>query len=197
MGEDGGNGVPEDVRIDPANLPEVLTDLWETMLRLDPAWDLAEWLEERAKEELDMVSSSIEAERCRIEQRLHRIERLGARLARLREAGPMPPRDPGQRNLFEPYAKVDTVPPREPVEQDEEVVSIDFEDLEDDPLLAIVREHVLQFMESDEEPVGMEEVMEALCPHGIDPMEVHEAIECLVATEALIEIGEGFFVLGG
>ena len=42
-------------RIDANALPDSVARLWETMLRLDPNWDLSNWLDERAVEELELV----------------------------------------------------------------------------------------------------------------------------------------------
>ena len=67
-------------RIDVRTLPESVARLWETMLRVDPSWDLSSWLDERALEELELVESHLGRERLRLEQRLHRIETLVKRL---------------------------------------------------------------------------------------------------------------------
>ena len=80
-GDDGS----ESPRIDVKTLPDSVARLWETMLRLDPSWDLARWLDERAEEELELVESHLGRERMRLEQRLHRIETLVKRLKRQRE----------------------------------------------------------------------------------------------------------------
>ena len=64
----------ETPRIDVRTLPESIARLWETMLRLDPSWDLASWLDDRAVEELELVESHLGRERLRLEQRLHRTE---------------------------------------------------------------------------------------------------------------------------
>ena len=46
-------------RIDVRTLPESVARLWETMLRLDPSWDLSSWLDEKALEELELVESHL------------------------------------------------------------------------------------------------------------------------------------------
>ena len=84
MGRSGEDG-SESSRIDVNTLPESLVRLWETMLRIEPNWDLSAWLEERADEELELVESHLGRERMRLEQRLHRIETLVKRLKRQRE----------------------------------------------------------------------------------------------------------------
>jgi hypothetical protein len=75
----------ETPRIDVKALPDSVAQLWETMLRLDPNWDLSSWLNKRALEELELVESHLGRERLRLEQRLHRIETLVKRLKRQRE----------------------------------------------------------------------------------------------------------------
>ena len=79
---DDGERTP---RIDVRTLPESLARLWETMLRLDPSWDISIWLDERANEELQLVEGQLGRERLRLEQRLHRLETLAKRLKRQRE----------------------------------------------------------------------------------------------------------------
>ena len=93
----------ETPRIDVRTLPESIARLWETMLRLDPSWDLASWLDERAVEELELVESHLGRERLRLEQRLHRIETLVKRLKRQREVSGTGVQDPHQKNLFDVY----------------------------------------------------------------------------------------------
>ena len=80
-GEEGS----ESPRIDVNALPDSLVRLWDTMLRIDPTWDLSGWLEERADEELELVETHLGRERLRLEQRLHRIETLVKKLKRQRQ----------------------------------------------------------------------------------------------------------------
>ena len=89
----------ETPRIDVRTLPESVARLWETMLRLDPSWDLGAWLDDRATEELELVESHLGRERLRLEQRLHRIETLVKRLKRQREVSGTGVQDPHQKNL--------------------------------------------------------------------------------------------------
>ena len=79
---DDSEGSP---RIDVRTLPESIAQLWETMLRLDPSWDISIWLDERAKEELQLIEGQLGREKLRLEQRLHRLETLAKRLKRQRE----------------------------------------------------------------------------------------------------------------
>ncbi len=191
---DDGSGSP---RIDVRALPDSVARLWETMLRLDPTWDLADWLDERANEELELVDGHLGRERLRLEQRLHRIETLVKRLRRQRE---VPERatwtDPHQTHLFDVYEKEGAVE----VEEDlNGFPAIDFGSLgaEDDPLLAIVAEHVISIIEracaEGPEPVHYDLFVDELNPIGIRPDEVDEAVAWLLQRRVVIELGEDCF----
>ena len=196
---DEGGGSP---RIDIRALPDSIARLWETMLRLDPSWDLADWLDERANEELELVEGHLGRERLRLEQRLHRLETLVKRLKRQREVVERTTwTDPNQRNLFDVFEKDEVVEKVEVDEGLEGLPAVDFGSLEagDDPLLAIVAEHVLSIIEkaSDEgpEPVHFDSLLEELGPLGIRADEVDEAVAWLLQRSTIIELGEDAFGL--
>ena len=196
---DEGGGSP---RIDIRALPDSVARLWETMLRLDPSWDLADWLDERANEELGLVEGHLGRERLRLEQRLHRLETLVKRLKRQREVVERTTwTDPNQRNLFDVFEKDEVVEKVEVDEGLEGLPAVDFGSLEagDDPLLAIVAEHVLSIIEkaSDEgpEPVHFDSLLEELIPLGIRADEVDEAVAWLLQRTAIVELGEDAFGL--
>lgn len=196
---DEGGGSP---RIDIRALPDSVARLWETMLRLDPSWDLADWLDERANEELGLVEGHLGRERLRLEQRLHRLETLVKRLKRQREVVERTTwTDPNQRNLFDVFEKDEVVEKVEVDEGLEGLPAVDFGSLEagDDPLLAIVAEHVLSIIEkaSDEgpEPVHFDSLLEELTPLGIRADEVDEAVAWLLQRSVIVELGEDAFGL--
>ena len=196
---DEGGGSP---RIDIRALPDSVARLWETMLRLDPSWDLADWLDERANEELVLVEGHLGRERLRLEQRLHRLETLVKRLKRQREVVERTTwTDPNQRNLFDVFEKDEVVEKVEIDEGLEGLPAVDFGSLEagDDPLLAIVAEHVLSIIEkaSDEgpEPVHFDSLLEELIPLGIRADEVDEAVAWLLQRSVIVELGEDAFGL--
>ncbi len=197
-GEDG-NEFP---RIDVKSLPDSVARLWETMLRLDPSWDLARWLDERAEEELELVEAHLGREKMRLEQRLHRIETLVKRLKRQREVVDQNLlNDPMQKNLFDVFEGPE--PSRteslEVDEADEPVVSGGILGIEDDPLLAIVAEHILGTIEvsslEDSSPVHFDDLIEALNPMGISLDEVDEAIAHLLQHRLIIELEQDIFGL--
>ena len=67
-------------RLDAATLPEELQRLWDTMLRLDPDWDMHSWLVERADEEMKIIEANLGREKMRLEQRIARLEALANRI---------------------------------------------------------------------------------------------------------------------
>ena len=193
----------ESPRIDVKTLPDSVVRLWETMLRLDPNWKIDKWLEERADEEMELVEAHLGRERMRLQQRLHRIETLVKRLKRQREVADQALMiDPHQRNLFDVFEKT---PKKiegkmsDPVELDEPAVSMGILNGDDDPILAIVAEHILGTIEVAKIEgvlaLHFEEINEVLAPMGIVVDEVDEAIAYLLQNNAIIEIEQDFFGL--
>ena len=197
-GEEGS----ESPRIDVNALPDSLVRLWDTMLRIDPTWDLSGWLEERADEELELVETHLGRERLRLEQRLHRIETLVKKLKRQRQvARPDLLSDPHQKNLFDVFDKTATskVSAEDSLENDEPVVFGGIMGVGDDPFLAIVAEHILGTIEvaslEDANPVHFDDIIDGLQPMGISVDEVDEAIAHLLQHRQIIEIEQDFFSL--
>tara|TARA_B100000029_G_scaffold380068_1_gene375010 strand:- start:13 stop:621 length:609 start_codon:yes stop_codon:yes gene_type:complete len=195
-----GSGSP---RIDVRSLPESVARLWETMLRLDPSWDLSEWLDKRAGEELDLVESHLGRERLRLEQRLHRIETLVKRLRRQREVVERSTwMDPHQKNLFDIYEK-DTEKENLLQAEDEGEAAVDFGslDVDDDPFLAIVSEHILGLIEESiergEEQLHFDLLVAELEGFGIRTDEIDEAVSWLLHRRVIIELEEDSFGLNG
>ena len=195
--EDGN----ESPRIDVRSLPDSVARLWETMLRLDPSWDISEWLDKRATEELELVESHLGRERLRLEQRLHRIETLVKRLQRQREVVERSTWiDPHQKNLFDVYEK--NVEKKESREDDVEGdAAVDFGslDADDDPFLAIVSEHILglieESIESGEEQLHFDRLVAELEGFGIRTDEIDEAVAWLLHRRVIIELEEDSFGL--
>ena len=193
-----GSGSP---RIDVRSLPESVARLWETMLRLDPSWNLSEWLDERATEELELVESHLGRERLRLEQRMHRIETLVKRLRRQREVVERSTwMDPQQKNLFDVYEKDAEEAGLEQVETEGEA-AVDFGslDTDDDPFLAIVSEHILglieESIESGEEQLHFDRLVAELEGFGIRTDEIDEAVAWLLHRRVIIELEQDSFGL--
>jgi len=193
----------ESPRIDVKTLPDSVVRLWETMLRLDPNWKIDKWLEERADEEMELVEAHLGRERMRLQQRLHRIETLVKRLKRQREVADQALMiDPHQRNLFDVFEETPKAIEGKmsgPVELDEPAVSMGILNGDDDPILAIVAEHILGTIEVAKIEgvlaLHFEEINEVLAPMGIVLDEVDEAIAYLLQNNAIIEIEQDFFGL--
>ena len=193
-----GSGSP---RIDVRSLPESVARLWETMLRLDPSWDLSEWLDEQATDELELVESHLGRERLRLEQRLHRIETLVKRLRRQREVVERSTwMDPHQKNLFDIYEK-DAQEEDSLQTEGEGEAAVDFGslDADDDPFLAIVSEHILGLIEESvqngEEQLHFDRLVAELEGFGIRTDEIDEAVAWLLHRRAIIELEEDSFGL--
>ena len=190
-------------RLDAASLPDELQRLWDTMLRLDPDWDMFEWLKERATEELKIIDANLVREKMRLEQRIARLEALANRIGRdieLDEGGTR------QCNLFDAFG---------PIHQAEEDVHSDEgawephpasahlqylpDDIGDDPLLAVCAQAILLHFEMKAENEDLPETLEglglALVPRGIETDELVEGLEWLLAQGSVIEIDENVFTL--
>ena len=195
---DDGSGSP---RIDVRSLPDSVAKLWETMLRLDPSWDLSEWLDECATDELELVEGHLGRERLRLEHRQHIIETLVKRLRRQREVVERSTwTDPNQRNLFDVYEK-DGPDAVSEGEADEGEAAVDFGSLDagDDPLLAIVAEHVLSVIEEALEEgtnqVPFDRLVDQLDAASIRADEVDEAIAWLLQRRVISELDQDCFGL--
>lgn len=197
--EDGS----ESPRIDVRSLPDSVARLWETMLRLDPSWDLSEWLDKRATDELELVESHLGRESLRLEQRLHRIETLVKRLRRQREVVERSTWiDPHQKNLFDVYEKnAEKEESRQDVVEGEAAVDFGSLDTDDDPFLAIVSEHILglieESIESGEEQLHFDRLVAELEGFGIRTDEIDEAVAWLLHRRVIIELEEDSFGLNG
>ncbi len=187
--------------LDASTLPIEVQELWETMLRLDPNWDIHVWLSERATEELGLVEANLVREKMRLEQRISRIDALANRLGRERELSQL---DPHQCNLFDIFGNDSSSTVRE-VDDDHwephpATAHIDnlHDDDGDDPLLAVCAQAILLHVETmaseDKLPVTLEELGITLIPRGIDSEELVEALEWLLQEGRLIEVDENEFI---
>ena len=195
MDELGSSEDSSKIRIDPDSLPIEVRELWENMLRIDPSWNLHDWLVQCANQEMELLVSKLNDEQLKLEHRKHRIERLMERVERQRN-GSNRINDPHQKNLFDAYtqpkSEVDT---KIVIVQSEELVpSEDIDAVDDDPILRICCEHILQEMEESQDAVLHEDEMMDICSLlGFDTKEVQEAIEHLVATNQIIHVGDGLY----
>ena len=198
---DDGEGSP---RIDVRALPESVARLWETMLRLDPSWNISMWLDDRANEELQLVEGQLGREKLRLEQRLHRLEKLAKRLKRQREVSEgVVWTDPNQKNLFDIYDSENRESKESTSKSDniEDYPAVDYTNLgiSDDPLLAIVTEHVMHILESLTSrglvSIHFDVLLQELSQIGIRDEEVDEAISWLLQREKVVELEQDYFSL--
>ena len=196
--EEGRGGPKIDVR----TLPESVSLLWESMLRNNPNWDLAKWLDERANEELELLSSHLGRERLRFEQRLHRIENLSKQMKRRRESiGSMPIVDPNQRNLFDVYGTTGKVQDTGNANLEADPL-VDFGALstEDDLLLAYISQKILIAIEDAYSSGGglhFDEIIQLLESPGISPEDIDEGISWLLQKKDIVEIERDVFSFDG
>ena len=190
-------------RLDAATLPEELQRLWDTMLRLDPDWDMNGWLIDRADEEMKIIEANLGREKMRLEQRIARLEALANRIGRdieLDEGGTR------QCNLFDVFG------PNPPDEDDAGIEEGTWElhpasahlnylpdDIGDDPLLAVCAQAILLHIEDKagkgELPVTLESLGISLISRGIESDELVEALEWLLKQGSIIEVAENEFIL--
>ncbi len=189
-------------RLDASALPDELQRLWDTMLRLDPEWDMFQWLTERADEEMKIIEANLGREKMRLEQRISRLEALASRIGRdieLDEGGTR------QSNLFDVFSGNYSI---EEQEEDEAAwnphpasAHLHYlpDDIGDDPLLAVCAQSILLHMEQKSEmgglPMTLENLGLALVPRGIESDELVEALEWLLEQGTIIEVEENLFDL--
>ena len=195
--EEGRDGPKIDVR----TLPESVSILWESMLRQNPNWDLSNWLDERATEELELLESHLGREKLRFEQRLHRIENLANQMKRRREReSTTPVKEPGQMNLFDIYDSSKSGENENHEGKFDALPLVDFGSLgaEDDPLLAYVSEKILIAIEdscSQGEGLHFNDIVSLLRSPVISSDDIDESISWLLQKRDIIEIERDVFVI--
>ena len=196
--EEGQGGPKIDIR----TLPESVSLLWESMLRKNPNWDLAKWLDERANEELELLESHLGREKLRYEQRLHRIENLSKQMRRRREnINGSQVADPNQRNLFDIYEPTDNKE-RSGEYEPEMGPLVDLGNLstDDDLLLAYISQKILIAIEDSNGGRGglhFDKIIQLLESPGINSEDIDEAISWLLQNKEIIEIERDVFVVDG
>jgi hypothetical protein len=109
--------------------------------------------------------------------------------------------DPLQKNLFDVFdgPVVPTDETDEAFEANEPVVAGGILGVEDDPLLAIVAEHILGTIEvaslQEASPVHFDELIGLLRPMGISVDEIDEALAHLLQHRFIIELEQDLFGL--
>ena len=184
-------------------MPSVVQHLLNTMLSLDPNFKLEEWLEQKAKEDLELIKSDIEREKIQLEQRLFRLENISNQM------NPMDIREvpKGQTNLFDcfdipgPFKhisdRIDSDEFDEPHPAGTFTTLFTNDDC-DDPLLAVTAQMMLILVQEKiakgESWVELGEIYEPLLNNGITIEECDEAIDHLLMTGQLHEIDDDCFI---
>ena len=194
--EEGQGGPKIDIR----TLPESVSLLWESMLRKNPNWDLAKWLDDRANEELELLESHLGRERLRYEQRLHRIENLSKQMRRRRESiSGSPTADPNQRNLFDVYEPTDKEARNDSDSDTGPLVDFGNLSTDDDLLLAYISQKILIAIEDSDGREGLhfDEIIQLLESPGINSEDIDEALSWLLQNKEIIEVERDVFVVDG
>jgi len=195
MGGDGTAGKKSP--IDLTGLPESVTLLCDTMIRIDPNWSLEEWLDRCAKEELELAASHLGREKLRLEQRLSRVKDIARDMGRDNEMNALVRNDPFQRNLFDVYDGIETTTKTDVAKILESAANEHPPITDDDPMLAMISARILDMAEqasaNGSDSITWEEVISELIPSGLLEEEVDEAIAHLVQNGQLIEFRFGNF----
>jgi len=197
MGEDGSTGKknPMDIK----GLPDSVTTLCDTMMKMDPNWSLLEWLDLRATEELDLAASHLGREKIRLEQRLSRVDDIARHMGRLNEANSMSRQDPLQRNLFDVYDGAKKTQQPTVAEILESAANDAPPITDDDPMLSMISLRILDMIEQANaegcEFITWDDILHELIPSNLQEEEVEEAIAHLVQRGEIIEFKYGQFCL--
>lgn len=195
-------------------LPLEVQRLAEVMQSIDPKWSVGAWLVEQANMSMDLVKADVGRERLVVEQRLHRLEAIAGRLEMNTDAT----LDPKQKNIFDCFnLDIDeamkglgarAAQPQAPVRDEQGVddsrhpaaTFLDLlpDDEGDDPLLAVACQMLLVVVETEiakGEPFATLDVMfKGMNKHGVNPEEIDEAIDHLLAIGSLIEVHDDCFI---
>ena len=187
-------------KIDIRTLPESVSLLWESMLRKNPNWDLSEWLDERANEELELLESHLGREKLRYEQRLHRIENLSKQMSRRRRALEhlhCPIQTSGICSTYTVHRRRSPMPKeRRPMEVP--LVDLGTLSTDDDLLLAYISQRILIVIEeANEKGEGLhfDNIIRLMESPGITAEDIDESISWLLQKNEIIEIERDVFVI--
>ncbi|MBL6733129.1 MAG: hypothetical protein ISP84_01135 [Candidatus Poseidonia sp.] len=212
MADDGQN--EQESRVSAEDMPAEVRQLADTMMGINPNWNVHDWLVEQANMAMDLLAVDLLREKIVIDQRLQRLDDLGRRLELGEEEGEE--EDPHQRNLFDCFDLNEPHPLRglgervleatdqehaEEVERHPSNVFLDLlpHDNTDDPLLAIACQTIVMGIERElakGEPVAtLEAIFEHARSSNIDDEEADEALDHLLSTGMLLEVDDDCFIL--
>jgi len=202
MVDEGYENSEKKIRIE--QMPLVVKHLVDSMTGIDPNFCLEDWLIEKAKQDIEILSLDIEREKIQLEQRIHRLESISKRIE-FEDIRDIPR---GQTNLFDCF---DLPNPLKHLSKriekisDEEVHPVGtFLDLMpdtgcDDPLLAVTAQLMLI---AAQEKIGrgsswadLEDLFAPLLERGVIQEECDEALDHLLMTGQIHEIDDDCFIL--
>tara|TARA_A100001035_G_scaffold258377_1_gene235065 strand:+ start:257 stop:898 length:642 start_codon:yes stop_codon:yes gene_type:complete len=201
MAEDSRDKSERRLRLD--QMPLAVKRLVDTMIGIDPNFEIEDWLIQKANEDLALIELDIERERKQLEQRIHRLESLAKRLAPedIREV------PKGQTNLFDCFDiplplkhltdRIEDITNEEPHPAGT-FINLLPNDGCDDPLLAVTAQMMLIVAQ---EKVGkgaswidLEDLFSPLIENGISQEECDEALDHLLITSQIHEIDDDCFI---
>ena len=201
MAEDSRDKSERRLRVD--QMPLAVKRLVDTMIGIDPNFEIEDWLIQKANEDLALIELDIERERKQLEQRIHRLESLAKRLAPedIREV------PKGQTNLFDCFDiplplkhltdRIEDITDEEPHPAGT-FINLLPNDGCDDPLLAVTAQMMLIVAQ---EKVGkgaswieLEDLFYPLLENGISQEECDEALDHLLITSQIHEIDDDCFI---
>lgn len=201
MAEDSRDKSERRLRVD--QMPLAVKRLVDTMIGIDPNFEIEDWLIQKANEDLALIELDIERERKQLEQRIHRLESLAKRLAPedIREV------PKGQTNLFDCFDiplplkhltdRIEDITDEEPHPAGT-FINLLPNDGCDDPLLAVTAQMMLIVAQ---ERVGkgaswieLEDLFSPLLENGISQEECDEALDHLLITSQIHEIDDDCFI---
>ena len=201
MAEDSRDKSEKRLRVD--QMPLAVKRLVDTMIGIDPNFEIEDWLIQKANEDLALIELDIERERKQLEQRIHRLESLAKRLTPedIREV------PKGQTNLFDCFDiplplkhltdRIEDITDEEPHPAGT-FINLLPNDGCDDPLLAVTAQMMLIVAQ---EKVGkgaswidLEDLFSPLIENGISQEECDEALDHLLITSQIHEIDDDCFI---
>ena len=201
MAEDSRDKSERRLRLD--QMPVAVKRLVDTMIGIDPNFEIEDWLIQKANEDLALIELDIERERKQLEQRIYRLESLSKRLAPedIREV------PKGQTNLFDCFDiplplkhltdRIEDITDEEPHPAGT-FINLLPNDGCDDPLLAVTAQMMLIVAQ---EKVGkgaswidLEDLFSPLIENGISQEECDEALDHLLITSQIHEIDDDCFI---
>ncbi len=201
MADDRGESTGDSLNTN--SMPEVVQRLIDVMIGINPEFSFEDWLEQKANEDLNLLSSDIERERRQIEQRLHRLNNITYRLVDSPSSLPE-----GQTNLFDCFDLPDPIKHLTSRMDVMEVADIPHpagsfldlmpNDCNDDPLLAISAQLMMVIAQDkvgNGSPwVSVDDLFDGLELRGISSVECEEALDHLLMAGQLHEVDDDCFV---